>query len=139
MSDSPRFTLNRTLVLLVPRQPFLDWLNEADPTEDPLSAEDLRDDSNAFLIPQFNDAADSMKWIEKRWEMFFEHMLLEWLADESMWPENRTLEMFREWFDIETHTMVWDLAGASLQMEDWQEEDSDAEEKYVQNEKIILH
>ena len=139
MSDSPRFTINRTLVMLVPRQPFLDWLNDADPTEEPLTAEELRDDCNVFLIPQFNDAVDSMKWIEKRWSMLFEHMLLEWVVDETMWPENRTLEMFREWFDIETHTMVWDLAGESLLVEDWQEEDTGVAEEYGQNEKIILH
>ena len=139
MSDSPRFTINRTLVMLVPRQPFLNWLNDADPTEEPLSAEDLRDDCNVFLIPQFNDAVDSMKWIEKRWSMLFEHMLLEWIVDETMWPENRTLEMFREWFDIETHTMVWDLAGESLLVEDWREEDTGVAEEYGQDEKIILH
>ena len=139
MSDSPRFTINRTLVMLVPRQPFLNWLNDADPTEEPLTAEELRDDCNVFLIPQFNDAVDSMKWIEKRWGMLFEHMLLEWVVDETMWPENRTLEMFREWFDIETHTMVWDLAGESLLVEDWQEEDTGVAEEYGQNEKIILH
>ncbi len=139
MSDSPRFTINRTLVMLVPRQPFLDWLNDADPTEEPLTAEELRDDCNVFLIPQFNDAVDSMKWIEKRWRMLFEHMLLEWIVDETMWPENRTLEMFREWFDIETHTMVWDLAGESLLVEDWQEEDTSPAEGYGQSEKIILH
>ena len=139
MSDSPRFTINRTLVMLVPRQPFLDWLNDADPTEEPLTAEDLRDDCNVFLIPQFNDAVDSMKWIDKRWSMLFEHMLLEWVVDETMWPENRTLEMFREWFDIESHTMVWDLAGESLLVEDWQEEDTGVAEEYGQDEKIILH
>ena len=140
MNDSPRFTLNRSLVMLVPQMPFLEWLNEADPTEEPLTAEDLREDSNVFLIPQFDDAVDSMKWIEERWSELFEHMLVEWMVDETMWPENRTLQMFRDWFEIEIHTMVWDLARESLLVEDWEEEDqAEAEAEVYENEKIILH
>ena len=139
MNDSPQLTLNRTLVMLVPQLPFFEWLNEIDPTEEPLTAEDLREDSNVFLIPQFNDSVDSIKWIEKRWSALFEHMLLEWMVDETMWPENRTLQMFREWFEIETHTMVWDLARESLLVEDWQEEDEAEAEVYADPEKTILH
>ena len=139
MSDSPRYTLNRTVVLLLPKQPFLEWLNDADPTDAALTAEDLHDDSNVFLIPQFNDGLDSMKWIEKRWSVLFEHMLLEWIVDETMWPENRTLEMFREWFDVEIHTMAWDLSDEPLLVEDWQDEDEGEDEEYGESEKIILH
>ncbi len=139
MSDAPRYTINRTVVLLMPREPFLEWLNDADPTEVPLTPEDLRDDNNVFLIPQFNDGPDSMKWIEKHWSVLFEHMLLEWMVDEAMWPENRTLEMFRDWFEVEIHTMVWDLSDEPLLVEDWQEKDEDEEEESGENEKIILH
>lgn len=139
MSDSPRYTLNRTVVLLVPREAFLEWLNDADPTDEPLTMEDLRDDSNVFLIPQFSDDMDSMKWIEKRWNVLFEHMLLEWMVDETMWPENITLEMFREWFEVEIHTMAWDLAKEPLLVEDWQDEDEEEDVEYGESEKIVLH
>lgn len=139
MSDSPRYTLNRTIVLLAPKEPFLEWLNNADPTDDPLTAEDLRDDSNVFLIPQFSDDMDSMKWIEKRWNVLFEHMLLEWMVDETMWPENLTLEMFRDWFEVEIHTMAWDLAKEPLLVEDWQDEDEEEDVEYGESVKIILH
>ena len=137
MSDSPRFTLNRTAMLLIPKKPFLDWLNNVDPADEPLTLENLCDDSNVFLIPQFNDDADTYKWIEKHWDVLLDHMLLEWMVDETTWPENRSLAMFREWFDIEIHTMAWDLAKEPLLVEDWQDEDED--EEYIESEKIILH
>ncbi len=137
MSDSPRFTLNRTVLLLIPKEPFLNWLNDVDPADEPLTLEYVCDDCNVFLIPQFNDEADSYKWIEKHWSVLFEHMLLEWMIDETTWPENRTLAMFRAWFDIEIHTMAWDLAKQPLLVEDWHDEDEGAD--FRESEKIILH
>jgi hypothetical protein len=136
MHSSPRFTLNRTVVLLGPKQPFLDWLNDVDPDDEPLTVEDVRDDNEVFLIPQFNDNSDSEKWVEMRWSFLFEHMLMGWIDDEAMWPQDRTLDMFREWFDIEIHTMAWDLSDEQLFVEDWQDEEDDEDEEI---EKIHLH
>lgn len=136
MNSIPRFTINRTVVLLGPRQPFLDWLNNVDPDDEALTVEDLREDNEVFLIPQYNDNSDSEKWVEKRWSFLFEHMLMGWVDDEALWPQERTLEMFREWFEIEIHTMAWDLSDEPLIVEDWQDEDDD-ENKGI--EKIHLH
>ena len=136
MHSSPRFTLNRTVVLLGPKQPFLDWLNDVDPDDEALTVEDVRDDNEVFLIPQFNDNSDSEKWVEMRWSFLFEHMLMGWIDDEAMWPQDRTLDMFREWFDIEIHTMAWDLSDEQLFVEDWQDEEDDEDEEI---EKIHLH
>ena len=136
MHSSPRFTLNRTVVLLGPKQPFLDWLNDVDPDDEPLTVEDVRDDNEVFLIPQFNNNSDSEKWVEMRWSFLFEHMLMGWIDDEAMWPQDRTLDMFREWFEIEIHTMAWDLSDEQLFVEDWQDEEDDEDEEI---EKIHLH
>jgi hypothetical protein len=125
MNRTPRYTLNRTVVLLVPRQPFLDWLNNVDPDDQTLTVDDLRDDNEVFLIPQLSDNSDSEKWVEKRWEFLFEHMLMGWVEDEMAWPQDRTLAMFRDWFDIEIHTMAWDLSDDPLFVEDWQDEEDD--------------
>lgn len=137
MNSIPRFTLNRTVIMLGPKQPFLDWLNSVDPDEEALTVEDLRDDNEVFLIPQYNDNTDSEKWVEMRWGFLFEHMLLGWVDDEALWPQDRTLEMFREWFDIEIHTMAWDLSDDPLIVEDWQDEEDDDESEEI--EKIHLH
>ena len=60
------------------------------------------------------------------WRVLFDSILFDWITDESMWPQNRTLKMFRDWFDIEVHSMVWDLASEPLLVEDWGDDD-DAE------------
>ena len=129
MIKHPQFTINRHLLTLIHKQPFLDWLLSVDPSPPSnMSLDDLRDDNDAFLIP--NDVADSteeaVKWVEKRWRMFFEYALNEWLTDESLWPQKISLKMFREWFGVEYQSMIWDLGNAPLAAEDWdQDEDED--------------
>ena len=141
MNNFPRFTLNRTVVMLVPKRPFLDWVNDAAPDDAALSLADLCEDNEVFLIPQLNDEQESIQWVEKRWSILFEHMLAEWMLDETGWPQDRTLNMFREWFDIEIHTMAWDLAGEPLLVEDWHDDDDDEDDdtEHEVREKISIH
>ena len=126
---SPRYTINRHLLTLAPRQAFLDWLMAVDPNPpEGLTIAQLRDDREAFLIP--DDAAggteQAVEWVGKHWRMFFEHCLNAWITDEQLWPKI-TRKMFREWFDVEYHSMVWDLGTESLSVEDWDADDNDGE------------
>lgn len=128
MSDHPRFTVSRSMVMLLPEQPFLDWIKAVDPEPVPtLTLNDVRDDASVFLLP--SEVADTpenaLRWVEKRWRSFFEFMLAEWF-DDSVWPADRSLAMFRDWFSIRFHSMVWDMApDAPLEYEDWEDEDDD--------------
>ena len=123
MTDAPRFTINRSLVILRHRQPFLDWLMSADPNPPKhLTLADLEEDSDAFLIPgepTVANQAEAVKWVEKRWSVLFEHVLSDWLTDEELWPQNRTLKLFRQWFTVEYRSMVWDLSNDPLEIEEW--------------------
>lgn len=128
MSEHPRFTVNRSIVMLLPEQPFLDWIQAVDPDPVPtLTLDDVRDDASVFLLP--DEVADTpenaLRWVEKRWRHFFEFMLGEWF-DDSVWPESLTLAMFREWFTIRFNSMVWDMApDTPIEYEDWDGEDDD--------------
>ena len=132
MPDYPHFTLNRGMVLLRYRQPFLDWLHAADPNPRDFTLDEINEDGEVFLIP--NDTSpvepvemdeDAVRWVERRWRMFFEHILGDWLTDDSLWPQKRTLKMFREWFAVEYHSMVWDMVNEPLAVEDWGDENGE--------------
>jgi len=128
-SASPRFTINRRLALILPKEPFLEWLQQAMPTDPPLTMAQVRDDLDAFLIPDSSIAsdADAIRWIEQRWRMFFEEALFGWCMDTDMWPEKLSLSLFRTWFDVEMHSMVWDLSDEPLSREDWDDDDDEVE------------
>jgi hypothetical protein len=100
-----------------------------------LTLEEANEDTEAFLVSSYDSsvepietAKDAIKWAEKRWHMLFEHILVAWITDESEWPKNRTLKMFREWFDIEYRSMVWDMGHEPLMLEEWVEDDVDGDE-----------
>lgn len=130
MDESPRFTLNRGVVILRHRQPFLDWVMQADPEPlEHLTLASLAEDGDAFLIPggpAIDNSEDAVRWVEKRWRMFFEHMLSDWFTDEALWPKNLSLKMFREWFAVEYCSIVWDVANEQLEIEDWEVDDDPA-------------
>ena len=44
-------TINRSAVVVIPAQPFLDWLHQADPTSAQLSLNDLRKEATLYLLP----------------------------------------------------------------------------------------
>ena len=121
-------TINRSVVVLRPKQPVLDWIRTVDPkhpAEIDLTA--LQQDCNAFLIPDESivDYAEAVRNIEKRWRQVFDHMLEEWILDEDLWPKPRSLKLFREWFDPIFCPIAWDLAGTPLEIQDW---DADLDE-----------
>jgi len=121
MSNHPRFTINRHVVILMPKQPMLDWIKRVDPDLPNMTLEELRLDQNAFMVPDTLDGQeDAEKWVERRWQMFFEVYLNEWYTEDKWWPQKRTRKMFKEWFEVQYHSMVWDLVPEEPTIyEDW--------------------
>lgn len=63
--------------------------------------------------------------------MFFEHILEAWILDESAWPQKRTLKMFREWFDVEYSSIVWDMGCEPLGIDEWVDDEEDEIDRSV--------
>ncbi|NDY84504.1 hypothetical protein G3I67_14865 [Orrella sp. NBD-18] len=106
-------TVNRTLILIMPLQPALDWLFATDPSLiQQISLDSLRQEQDAYLVSEdkFNSPDDAKRWVERHWKEFFSQFLGAWYVDESLWPKGRTLNMFKEWFEVQHHSMVWDLS-----------------------------
>ena len=129
MADYPRHQINRAMVVLRYKQPYLDWVKSAGPSPMELTLEEANDDSEAFLVPAYDSlidpvdgTEDAVKWVEKRWRMLFEHILMSWIEDESAWPKKRTLKLFREWFDVEYRSLIWDMGNEPLVVEDFDDE-----------------
>jgi hypothetical protein len=127
MTNYPRFTINRHLIILMPKQPVLDWIKRVDPDPPNLTLEQLRQEQNAFLVPDSLDGQeDAEKWVKRSWQVFFEGFLNEWYTVESWWPQKRTYKMFKDWFEVQYHSMVWDLAASeSVSYEDWDSPDDE--------------
>jgi len=110
--------LNRTAITIRPRQPYLDWANAFSDGGPTLQVARARTYGTAFLLPEAEFESEVEEWIEENAGWLFEFQLSAWSEDESQWPGDRTAKKFAEWFDVEIHDAVVDLAEEDLEVED---------------------
>ena len=101
--------INRSLMVVIPKEPFLEWIRSVDDASDKLKLVDLQDDTSTYLIPECATDEEQVAIIMWCWDVIFEQELYSWFTDEDLWPKERDPAMFIEWFDVEFHSMVLDL------------------------------
>jgi hypothetical protein len=98
--------LNRAVLIVRPKQPYIDWAAALDDSGLVPSPED---EQTVYLIPAYEDEDEAWELIEELYETIFERELYDWHSDESAWPLDRDFETFQDWFEIELHSVVEDL------------------------------
>lgn len=101
--------VNRCLMVVKPNQPFLDWARSLEDAEPGLELNDVREDSTAYLVPEFETDDDRMEILVWCAAFVFEEELRSWFTEENAWPPLRDAETFLAWFDVEFHSLVFDL------------------------------
>jgi len=109
--------INRGVVIIKPKEPFLEWINRDSTLSSPVSMEDLQEDRTALLVPELFSLQDMLDYLESVKPLLFEIELEGWYTDPDMWPTERTAEVFDAWFDLEPHSMVWDVVDAPIEKE----------------------
>ncbi len=51
------------------------------------------------------------------YDIIFEDQLGDWWTDSTRWPKTRDFATFKEWFDIEFHSLILDLVDLPLESE----------------------
>jgi len=100
--------IDRGLLLVFPKRPFVDWLNSVDTSGRPVTLDELWREPDAILVKEFETDDDADKLVERLGHEIFEHVLLEWEPDRAAWPATRDKETFREWFDVRCLPVVFD-------------------------------
>ena len=102
--------INRDIIVIKPRQPMLDWINSTDPHGTTLTLADIQQDCTVLLTPEMDGPEEVHAFLYELKPLLFEQELAGWYLHRESWPERRTAELFDEWFDLEIHSMAWDLA-----------------------------
>ena len=111
-------SINRTAVIIKPKQPFVDWLNSIPGDNLDYALEGISTDNLTFLIPEHDRPEGSMNYIRKKYSQIFEWELWGWIRAEELWPKNRTWKIFQEWFEIEINSEVFDLVDGEIEKEE---------------------
>ena len=94
----------------------MDWINEADPQPgaDPVTLAEANEDVSAFLV-HAGASEELDAWLVDCYLAIFEALLEEWYTDPSMWPQDRSLKLFKAWCEVEAHSMVFDMVDGPLE------------------------
>ena len=94
--------INRSAISLKPLQPFLDWFDNLYPNESHNISESI-----TYLVSE--DIEDLETWLKKKFDKLFTRELEGWHTNTKEWPQKRTYEKFKEWFQVDVTTQVFDL------------------------------
>ena len=105
------YFVERSVAILKPRQPFLDWVNNSfDDLTQEITLESIRIDCNSYLIPEVEEIEDGINFVDEKFADLFALELASWTEDEYVWPTELTLKMFWEWFDVEIYPTMVDIS-----------------------------
>ena len=94
------------------------WINEADPTPtgNEVTLEGVNEERTVYLVDdKVGDDRQSLeRWLRKNYGELFELELEGWYTDPVLWPRDRSLKVFRQWFDVELHTVLIDLGSGGM-------------------------
>ena len=105
MLDDYFKNIKRSAIVLTPQQPFFDWLLLHDRAT---VIDDEMKEGEIYLLPDYETKTAIENWLKKNFNELFEEQLHHWYIDETMWPQKRTFNMFKEWFSYSLHTMGFD-------------------------------
>jgi hypothetical protein len=110
--------INRAAAIIKPKQPFVDWLNSLPDDDRVYTLEELSEDNLTFLIPEADSPEEAMGYIRKKYNLIFEWELWGWVTAEEWWPAKRDWKVFKEWFEIEINSEVFDLVDRAVEKEE---------------------
>ena len=112
--------VNRTAISLIGEAPFVEWTlaNDGDANKGALTVARAKPYGTVILLPEFELEEDIQEWVEENASWLFDLQLESWTDDESMWPEDRDLKTFREWFRVEIHSVVVDAGDDDIEGEE---------------------
>lgn len=98
-------TINRSVLVVIPRQPFSDWAGQVfgDPDTGPF------EECASYLLDDEWNVDDVERFLKKNYDEIFTEMLHGVCTFPEAWPEKRSWKMFNEWFEWHYSSLVWDM------------------------------
>lgn len=110
------YSINRSVLIVRPRQPLYDWLKTLAPEAPEL--EELppdHDDADVFLIPDFLLSEQAEEWLKENVSYFSSMLFSQWWEEEEQWPSNRDWKTFNKYFSYNIQTQVRDVIDDDIQ------------------------
>ena len=110
------YIINRSAIIVKLKQPYIDWTNSLD-ASDVYSSEQINKENHIYLIEEYESDKELEIIIMDFYSEIFKIELSSWVTDETLWPVNRDYKTFKQWFDIEPHSTVFDMIDEDIEKE----------------------
>lgn len=107
--------LNRAALIVRYKQPFVDWINAADPTPTTrsLTLAEVNQERTVYLL-EVETEGELARWVARNHRQLFEEELSGWYTDPKLWPPNRSLKLLQQWCSFELHSVVIDTGASAI-------------------------
>ena len=109
-------TINRAVLIVKPKNPYLNWVNGLNQSETPVTYDELITEQSVFLIPAVDEGELELN-MRRHFKTIFENELEGWSMDHEAWPKKLTFKLFNEWFQLEWGSEVFDLGRGDIERE----------------------
>jgi hypothetical protein len=115
-----RYVENRSFLLIIPRKPFVDWVNRHNEEEYEVLEEDIYSQKTLYMVEplDYDSFSEINELVKKKHRDIFINELWAWYEDEEYIPKNITYELFNEWFEFEFVEMCFDTLKSKIDIED---------------------
>lgn len=111
-------TINRSALLVVPKQPFYDWSNALTP-DMPKQTPENTTEHNSYLLEDELFLDDPKGELKNYWKAIFLNELFSQWTDETAYPK-LSWKLFTEWFDFYRSSIVTDLVDEPLYLQTYE-------------------
>lgn len=105
--------VNRNAIVLKPKAPLVEWINEVNPQKQ-VTLEEICADYSCYLIPEVLSRREQKEYLEQNFAQLFKVELEAWQKDRTTWPRVMSFRIFLEWFEVTFHSTVYDHAGDQI-------------------------
>ena len=107
--------INRSAFVVRPRQPFVEWRERLDGGGDEQSTEK---EVSIYLVREDETGQEETPPLKEYYQRIFEAQLEAWCAEPGEWPQDRSLRVFEEWFEVVGESIVIDLEDSEIEVEE---------------------
>lgn len=110
--------INRTALLVTPKEPFIKWVQGIDDASAQITPEEISNTPTIYLVDDTHDGMGEERLLKKNFTDIFEEELNGWIIDPTLWPQKRDLKTFRQWFHVHFCESVLDLGNKPFELEE---------------------
>ena len=116
----PMNMINRAALIVIPKQPYIDWANTLDEEGPKLDINDPHYESSVYLADNIVYESDIVAILKRYYRIIFEHELASWYLDTRAWPQKRGFRTFKAWFEVKVSSVVPDLCKDPIEVEEFE-------------------